>query len=826
MTTSFSTAIQGAGALAKYDLDEDTLEYIVSCLDDCETVEDALQVLEPFISDACESESEADADLKSLQQLFTTSNDSVEPSQEAGSHSTASPTPLHKGGANGSATREQAQLPGTDAVVLSHTLTIGETAAADGVDVVAVDASQPVQSITAQATASQSTKAKSKRDKKRQKKKAAKKAAEVQQKHLDVEALSAHADDLGVITSEASRFQRDSVGVSKELYIRRVDMHYTNGPMLLEGAEIRVLPDHRYGLIGRNGCGKTTLLRHLANRSLKAFPDHMSVLYINQEAAFGEDSVLKFVVEGNQELLRLRREFQRLTGVSVSDVGGVSATDTSSPSPLSPQASEAPSEDVSEQLAVVMSALEVAQQGDAEGPEKRAKLILSRLRFTPDMMMASIATLSGGWRTKAAMARALFCPPELLLLDEPTNHLDLYEILMLQEILINLESCMMIVSHDKSFLDAVCTDTVVMKDATLQYFPGSYSMYVQNKEEKDKKHLRLYEAQERKRQHLQATIEKAKQHARRTGDDKALGLVASRKKKLENRLGVEKTEDGKRWRQFTRRKTTTQSRYESCVDGARIQLTAPRREKACSFHFAPPALLLSSGAPIIAMSEVSFAYPSNPSKLILNNVNFAVMASSRMGILGRNGAGKSTLINLLLEKLLPVTGTVNVQRQATIRLYNQHHSDTLDPTISALEHLQQLYPSAKEQELRSQLGSFGLSGALATQPIMFCSGGQKSRICFAEIAMGRPHLLVLDEPTNHLDAEAIEALQTALEEYAGSIVVISHNRDFLESVADELFVVQDGTVSAFEGSVVEYSEQLSKLASKDLNIDDLVTVAS
>jgi ATPase subunit of ABC transporter with duplicated ATPase domains len=287
------------------------------------------------------------------------------------------------------------------------------------------------------------------------------------------------------------------------------------------------------------------------------------VLYIDQDARTPDKTVMQFVLDGDTEMAALLRERDALMAA-----GGSAAV-----------------AEGAARFAEVQSELALLDGGEAN---VRARRALAALGFAPEQTGLPLRNFSGGWRVKASLARALFCPPRFLFLDEPTNHLDLHEIIRLQQLLRRLdESCIVVVSHDRAFLDAVATDMMVLRDRKIAYFSGNLSAYLKDKEDRRIKQQRLYDAQERKRAHIQATIDKGVQTARRTGNDKVLGMVASRKKKLNERLGAEKREDGKRWRTNTRRATDTQKKYETAVDGARQEVRSTEAEQnSCRTSFA------------------------------------------------------------------------------------------------------------------------------------------------------------------------------------------------------------------------------------------------
>eukprot|EP00055_Hartaetosiga_balthica_P007276 m.24729 g.24729 ORF g.24729 m.24729 type:complete len:788 (-) comp5693_c0_seq2:140-2503(-) len=600
-----------------------------------------------------------------------------------------------------------------------------------------------------------------------------------------------------LISSEDSRFAQDHIGDSREVFIRGLDISFLNGMTLLVNSQLILSPPRVYGLIGRNGCGKSTLLKALATRKLKAFPEHISTLYIDQGASIDFTCVLDYVVAGNEELIRQRKREMEIT--TQLEEGNSNK-----------QQSGTKIKEIGIELTKIAEQLELLGNATAEDEARHA---LEELGFSEEMMQANASMLSGGWRMKAALARCMFCPPQFLLLDEPNNFLDLNGVLWLQQFVKSLDdTCTVIVSHDRSFLDNITTDIIEIKNKKLNNFNGNFSAFLQNKEETFKKQMRLYENQERSRQRIQQTINQGIATARRTGNDKILGMVASRKKKLNDRLGAEKREDGKRWRTNTRRDTNSQKKYESCIDGGRVEIEKPTPPKPLKFKF-PTVLSALPNKRCFSIDNVSFSY--EPDKPILNNVTFSLDLGQKIGILGRNGAGKSTLINLIVDKLKPTSGKVERSRHAKVALFNQHHEEDLNLTRSALQHLKLKFGSKfKEQELRNVLGSYGIGGDKASKPMTNLSGGQKTRVSLATIAMSEPHVLIADEISNHLDFESIQALTEAINDFPGAVLVVSHDRYFMQSVATEYWEVKDKEINKLQIEYNEYTDRILNSSSE------------
>lgn len=398
---------------------------------------------------------------------------------------------------------------------------------------------------------------------------------------------------------------------------------------------------------------------------------------------------------------------------------------------------------------------------DVEGAVGRAAGLLAGLGFNEADQHRPTREFSGGWRMRLALARALFVKPDLLMLDEPSNHIDLNALAWLEDYLQTWQGTILVVSHDRAFLDAVATDIVWQHSTRLDYFKGNFTQFYATKTDRDKNRRKEYETQMQYRAHLQAFID--------------------------------------RWRYNANRAAQAQSRIkilESLPD-----LEPPEQEETETFKF-PDAEKISP--PLLQLSEVSFGY--SPDKLILKGINIDVGLDSRMAVIGPNGAGKSTLIKLLTGELKPLTGELNRHGRLRIAYFAQHHVDTLPPQLSPVSFLASRFPGKSEQEYRSHLGSFGITGITGLQTIATLSGGQKSRVAFAALSLQNPHILLLDEPTNHLDMEGLDALMEALHKWNGGIIVISHDERFINGVADQLWVCADGTVSKYKGDVKAYKE--------------------
>jgi ATP-binding cassette subfamily F protein 3 len=389
-----------------------------------------------------------------------------------------------------------------------------------------------------------------------------------------------------------------------------------------------------------------------------------------------------------------------------------------------------------------------------------------------------VASFSGGWRMRLNLAQALMCPSDLLLLDEPTNHLDLDAIIWLEDWLKRYPGTLIIISHDRDFLDEIVNVVVHIDECKLKRYSGNYSSF----ERQRAAHLVLaaaaFEKQQRTRAHLQSFVDRFKAQATKARQ--------------------------------------AQSRIKAL---ARMEELAPLRAAAeFSFEFRDPA---SSPNPLLVMEDVDAGYPvldahgdKVDGKVIVRRVNFSLQTGQRIGLLGVNGAGKSTLIKTIASELEPLSGTATLGKGLVIGYFAQHQVEMLRHDESPLWHLQKIAPTTREQELRNFLGGFNFPGEMVTSSIRPFSGGEKARLALALIVWQRPNLLLLDEPTNHLDLETREALTLALAQFEGTLVVVSHDRHLLRATTDQFIIVAEGRLQPFDGDLDDYKDWLfqTKLA--------------
>ncbi|KNH06345.1 ABC transporter protein [Perkinsela sp. CCAP 1560/4] len=504
---------------------------------------------------------------------------------------------------------------------------------------------------------------------------------------------------------------------------------------LLENAELRLYRGHKYGLVGQNGSGKTTLMRLITEKEFEGISPALQIVHVEQEIPKSTMTPLECVLNTDVERLKLLQAEKKLLDCAEPNL---------------------------DELKTVIDRLE---EIDAHTAELRVKQILRGLSFTDDMMETHTANLSGGWRMRVALAKALFVKPDILFLDEPTNHLDLHAVLWLQAFLESWKQTLVIVSHNRSFLNVVCKEIIHLENKTLVYYKGNYDAFERTRLEHMQQHQRSYAAQEKTKAHMQTFINRFRCAAARAAQ------VQSRIKTME-----------------------------------RLSTLAPLMTEAkLNFDFPSPVSCIDR---IIQVSDMAFQY-SPSSRMLLENVNLCITNLSRMGLVGANGSGKSTFLQLLHGDIRPTEGQVGIHPKAHIGMFTQHHVDSLCLSETSLETFQRKF-GKDTTKFRGHLSRFGLRGNLQLQPIYTLSGGQKSRLAFAIMTFKEPDLLILDEPTNHLDIETVNALIEALIQYKGGVVLVSHDEYLINSVCTELYATENGTLQRLETDFNRYKTRVMK----------------
>ncbi|KAN0117660.1 putative translation initiation regulator [Hyaloscypha variabilis] len=547
---------------------------------------------------------------------------------------------------------------------------------------------------------------------------------------------------------------------SKDIKLDGIDVSI-GGLRILTDTSLTLAYGRRYGLVGQNGIGKSTLLRALARREL-AIPTHISILHVEQEITGDDTPALQAVLDADVWRKHLLAEQIKITK-QLADIEAERSgmADTSGDA----EKLDREREGLDQTLGDVQSKL---AEMESDKAESRAATILAGLGFSPERQQFATKTFSGGWRMRLALARALFCEPDLLLLDEPSNMLDVPSITFLATYLQGYPSTVLVVSHDRAFLNEVATDIIHQHSERLDYYKGAnFESFYATKEERRKTAKREYENQMAQRAHLQAFIDKFRYNAAKSSE------AQSRIKKLEKMPVLE----------------------------------APESEYTVHFKF-PDVEKLSP--PIVQMTDVTFGYTKD--NILLKHVDLDVQLDSRIGIVGPNGAGKTTVLKLLIGKLTPTTGLISQNPRLRVGFFAQHHVDALDLTTSAVSFMAKNFPGKQDEEYRRHLGAFGITGMTGLQKMELLSGGQKSRVAFACLSLQNPHILVLDEPSNHLDIEAMDALSTALNQFQGGVLMVSHDVTMLQTVCTSLWVCDNGTVEKFPGDVQAYKKRITAQA--------------
>ncbi|WP_237885056.1 ATP-binding cassette domain-containing protein [Pseudomonas sp. PGPR40] len=518
--------------------------------------------------------------------------------------------------------------------------------------------------------------------------------------------------------------------------IRLQNLTLQRGPQrLLEDAELTLHAGHKAGLIGANGAGKSSLFALIRGElhpdSGDCFlPADWRIAHMRQEIETLERLAVDYVLDGD---LRLREVQRDLAAAEAAHDGAAQAR--------------------------LHSELDSA---DGYTADARARKLLAGLGFTNEQMDRQVGDFSGGWRMRLNLAQALMCPSDLLLLDEPTNHLDLDAIIWLEEWLKSYPGTLLLISHDRDFLDAVVDHVAHVDQRKITLYRGGYSAFERARAERLAQQQQAYEKQQAQRAHMESYIARFKAQATKARQ------AQSRIKALE--------------------------RME--------ELSAAHVDSPFDFVFRESTKISS---PLIDLSDARLGYGD---KAVLEKVKLQLTPGARIGLLGPNGAGKSTLIKNLAGELEPLAGRLTRGENTVVGYFAQHQLDSLDSKASPLLHLQRLAPTEREQTLRDFLGGFDFRGARIDEPVLNFSGGEKARLALALIAWDRPNLLLLDEPTNHLDLEMRLALTMALQEFSGAVLVVSHDRHLLKSTTDNFYLVADGKVEEFDGDLEDYARWL------------------
>ena len=510
------------------------------------------------------------------------------------------------------------------------------------------------------------------------------------------------------------------------------------GPLrLLDNANLTLHAGQKVGLLGTNGAGKSSLFALLRGELEPDggecnLPTDWRIAHMLQEIEELDRLAVDYVLDGDRRLRDIQRRLQ-----------------------------QAEQEQAAEQLGSLYGELE---SHDGFTADSRARTLLAGLGFTSEQCERPVGDFSGGWRMRLNLAQALMQPSDLLLLDEPTNHLDLDAILWLEDWLRGYPGTLLLISHDRDFLDAVVEHIVHVEGQKLNLYRGAYSQFERTRAERLAQQQSAFEKQQTQREHMQKYIARFRAQATKARQ------AQSRLKALE--------------------------RME--------ELSPAHIDSPFSFSFREAA---NQSTPLLDLDKAQLGYAGNP---ILADVKLQLAPGARIGLLGPNGAGKSTLIKSLAGSLPLISGELKTGEHLAIGYFAQHQLDSLDPAASPLLHLARLAPDEREQTLRNFLGGFDFQGDRIDQAVEHFSGGEKARLALALIAWQKPNLLLLDEPTNHLDMEMRHALTIALQAFEGAMLLVSHDRALIRDTTDELWLVADGKVANYNEDLDSYTRWLAQ----------------
>ncbi|PIE38921.1 MAG: ABC transporter ATP-binding protein [Gammaproteobacteria bacterium] len=517
--------------------------------------------------------------------------------------------------------------------------------------------------------------------------------------------------------------------------------------LLLSASEATLQPGQRIALIGANGSGKSSLLQLLLGElepdsgEIEGL-DGLSIAHMAQEVSETTLNACEYVWRGDHDVARLRDQ------ITAADSRG----------------------DFN-QSAKLHSELDAIDGYDAE---RRAQRLLTGLGFATDDGQQAVSTFSGGWRIRLNLARALMTRSDVLLLDEPTNHLDLDATIWLQQWLNAYHGLLVLISHDRDFIDATCERIIHLEQQKLVSYRGSYSDFERLRAERLTQQQALYEKQQRRKQDIEQFVARFR-------------YKASKAKQAQSRL----------------------KELERLSDAAPAHADSP-----FDFQFLPPP---AASDPLLRLDNAQLGY--NKTAPVIQDAELMLREGSRIGLLGRNGAGKSTLLKTLAQELPLLSGDLHIATNCHVGYFNQQQLEALDLNASAALHLQRLRPEAREQEILNFLGGFNFKGDTATAIIAPFSGGEKARLALAMIVWQRPNLLILDEPTNHLDLDMRHALEVALQGFEGAMVLVSHDRHLLRNTVDELLLVSDGQLSLYKDNLDDYQQHILQRLQTDNGVN-------
>jgi ATP-binding cassette subfamily F protein 3 len=514
--------------------------------------------------------------------------------------------------------------------------------------------------------------------------------------------------------------------------------------ILLENSSATIYERQKVGVVGQNGCGKSSLFamilgQLIPDRGEYSAKSQLEISHLSQQLPDCDHKALDFVLSGDESYMELQKRLAL---------------------------AEKEHHD-----AEVLLCHELLNQSSGYSKPAKAASIMSGLGFKTEEQKKSVNSFSGGWRMRLSLARCLMKPADLLLLDEPTNHLDMEAIFWLERWLKQCPSTILLISHDREFLDALVTHILHIEQQGIHLYSGNYSRFEQTRAQQLALQQKMHEKQQQKINHLMAYVNRFR-------------AKASKAKQAQSRLNAI----------------------------AKMELIAQAQlDSPFSFNFYP---CLRTSNPLIHLNQVTAGYDSKP---ILKRINLSINPGERIALLGPNGQGKSTLVKTLTGTLPPLAGSMHQALHLKVGYYAQHQLEELNDQLSPLQTIQLLSPEIKEQAIRDFLGGFNFLADMAVVPIRHFSGGEKARLALAKLVWQKPNLLLLDEPTNHLDLNMRAAIEIALQSYEGAMVLISHDRHLLRTTVDDFYLVYDGELAAFKGDLDDYYQWLQNREQKKAN---------
>ena len=527
------------------------------------------------------------------------------------------------------------------------------------------------------------------------------------------------------------------------------------GKVLFKDAVLTIAKGRRYGLVGPNGKGKSTLLKMIASGDLK-IPPRIDFLYVEQEVVADDTPAVEAVLKADQKRWDLLQEEDVLM-----------------------KALDAGDEDMAKVDRLQQVTEELTNMG-SDSAEAKARRILFGLGFDMEMQVKPTKMFSGGWRMRISLARALFVEPTLLMLDEPTNHLDLNAVIWLDDYLQRWKKTLLVVSHDQDFLNSVTQEILHIEDLKLVSYKGNYDSFKKAEGVKFQQTVKAWEKQEKRLREL-----------KRQGQSKAKAQETVKK--------TSKREPGAR-----NQKKANDAIASGTMTATKAELISRPKEYQVRFHFTDVADI---GRPVMEINNVHFRYsPKHP--IIFDKADFGIDMNSRICIVGPNGAGKSTLLKLMTGELEATKGSVKRNPRLKMGVYNQHFVDKLPMSKTPIEFLRDRFQDEDYQSVRNRLGKYGLEGHAHEVVMRDLSGGQKARVTFVELSLQEPHILLLDEPTNNLDIESIDALIDAINDFNGGIIVVTHDQRLIENCNCNLWVVEKQKVTPWAKGFDDYKDTL------------------